>query len=113
MKDPYTNEEFEPRRSNQRFANAKNRQDYHNANAKRLRKVNAPFDKPMSQNRKILDKLMEGKDKLKESQEFLRGTGFDPSTFHKVARINGQTGYVIYNYTLIYSESYVTILRNN
>ena len=40
--DPYTGEEFEPMRSNQRFANRKNQIAYNNAKASKLRSVKAP-----------------------------------------------------------------------
>jgi hypothetical protein len=113
MKDLFTKEEFEPKRSNQKFANAKNRQDYHNTKANKLRKAKAFMDKPVSQNFKILDELMEGKATLEESQDFLRGKGYNRKIYHRTVRINGQTGYLIYNYILIYTDSNVTIIRNN
>lgn len=111
--DPHTNEEFVPKRSNHKFANAKNRQDYHNAKAKKLRKEKAAFDKPMHQNYKIIDELMANKNKIMESKEFLRGKGFNQNAYHHMVQIEGKTGYALYNFILIYSETHVTILRNN
>jgi hypothetical protein len=37
MKDPFTNEEFNPKRNNQKFANSKNRIKFHNTRANQLR----------------------------------------------------------------------------
>lgn len=58
-KDPLTGEEFQPKRSNQKFSNMENRIKYHNDKANQLRKKNALIDKPLRLNQKILDKLME------------------------------------------------------
>lgn len=113
MKDLHTNEEFEPKRANQKFVNSKNRQDYHNAKANKLRKEKAFIDKPMSQNFKIVSELMKNKDELTESQDYLRGKGYNSKIYHSTVRINGETGYAIYNYILIYTNSNVTIIRNN
>ncbi|GGE44414.1 hypothetical protein [Psychroflexus planctonicus] len=113
MKDPFTNEEFEPKRKNQRFANSKNRIDYHNMKANKLRREKASVDKPLNTNFKILNDIMKGKKKAEFHKEFLRGKGYDFKIYTGLCEVETNRGYCIYNFILTYTESYVKIIRNN
>ncbi|MBR9847300.1 MAG: hypothetical protein GYB35_14895 [Algicola sp.] len=113
MRDPLTNEEFEPKRSNQRFARPQNRIKYYNLKANLERKENAFFDKPLKKNLKVLNELMEGKTDEVFHKEFLKGKGYDFNFYHATCRIKNTTGYCIYNYVLIFNNNEVNILRNN
>lgn len=73
--DPYTGQEFEKRRANQRFANTKNKNAYHNENARKERNKISTVQKALMTNRKILDKLLGKNIEISVSQEFLRGAG--------------------------------------
>lgn len=113
MKDPFTNEEFEPKRKNQRFATSKNRIRYHNEKANKLRQEKASVDKPLSTNFKILKDIMEGKKNHTVHKEFLRGRGYDFKVYNGLCDVKNDKGYCVYNYILIFTESNVKILRNN
>lgn len=113
MKDPLTGEEFEPKRSNQRFACAENRIKYHNDKANRFRKTTEFVNKPLRLNRKILDYLMEGKDKETFHYEFLKGAGYVFNVFNGTCIIENKTGYYLYNYILIFEKPYVHVYREN
>ncbi len=113
MKDPLTNEEFEPKRVNQRFENPKNRIKYHNTKANQLRKEKAFVDKPLNNNLKILTNIMLDKDDQKFHEEFLRGKGYDFQVYNSTCKVKNNTGYCVYNYVLIFNKPYVNILRNN
>ncbi|WP_417371221.1 hypothetical protein [Gelidibacter japonicus] len=112
-KDPYTGEKFLPKRSNQRFANPKNRKKYHNDKANRLRKTTEFVNKPLRLNRKILDYLMEGMVKKTFHQEFLRGSGYDFDIFNGTCIVNNETGFCLYNYILIFEKPNVHVYREN
>jgi len=75
--DPYTGEEFEPMRSNQRFANRKNQIAYNNAKASKLRSVKAPRLKALNENYKVLLKILKKRNNRIVSKDFLLGAGFD------------------------------------
>ncbi|GAA4281970.1 hypothetical protein [Gaetbulibacter aestuarii] len=113
MIDPHTGEEFEQKRSNQRFATPQNRKDFHNAQAKKLREEMKPIQQPLNTNYKILRDLMKGKIQLTESKEFMRGRGYDITVIYSLINVNGKTGYAINEFNLFYNDDYVTIIRSN
>ena len=113
MKDPLTQEEFVPKRCNQRFANSQNRIKYYNNKANQERIENAFIDKPMKKNLKILKELMEGKTNEFFHIEYLRGKGYDFNFYHATCKAKNSTGYCLYNYILIFEKPYVHVLRND
>lgn len=112
MKDPLTNEEFKPKRSNQRFSCNQNRIKYHNYKANQLRKENAHVDKPLKRNKKTLDELMQGKPEGCFHEEFLRGAKYDFNFYTSICKVKNGTGYCLYNYILIFEKPYVHVIRN-
>ena len=113
MKDPLTKEEFEPKRSNQRFASPQNRIKYYNNKANQERKENAFIDKPLKTNLKILKELMEGQTRCSFHEQFLRGKGYDVRYYHRTCKVKNDTGYCLYNFILIFNKPNVHVLRNN
>ena len=104
-RDPYTGEWFTPKRSNQKFENAKNKNDYHNEKTRELRERLKWRDKPLKDNLKILDKLMEGEDKVLVHNQFLEGLGFDFTVYNGIEKYEGVHHPVVYNYLIIRNES--------
>ena len=113
MRDPFTNEEFTPKRNNQKFANSKNRIKFHNTRANQLRVEKAFIDIPLNKNLKILNGIMADKEDETYHREFLRGKGFNFEIFNSTCKTEGTTGYCIYNFIIIYNSSNVKITRNN
>ncbi len=111
--DPLTGEEFEPKRSNQRFACPENRIKYHNDNANRKRKKREFINKPLRKNGKILDYWMKGKDKATFHYEFLRGAGYDFYVYNSTCVVENKTGYCLYDYILTFEKPYVHVYREN
>ena len=68
--DLLTNEEFIPKRINQRFANSENRIKYYNNKANELRHYLSYINKPLNQNFKIISQLMENKTEAIFHKEF-------------------------------------------
>jgi hypothetical protein len=113
MRDPFTNEEFNPKRNNQKFANSKNRIKFHNTRANQLRVEKAFIDRPLNNNLKILNDIMADKEDETFHKEFLRGKGFNFEIFNSTCKTEGTTGYCIYNFIIIYNSSNVKIIRSN
>lgn len=104
--DPFTGEEFVPKRSNQKFANAKNKNDYHNRKSRKLRKRCSPIDKRIKKNLQILESLLNGKKETgRVSKEFLRGTGFDFDGFNATHEHKGVFYASVYNCILVKIDS--------
>lgn len=112
-KDPLTGEEFEPRRSNQRFARPENRIKYYNNKAKARRQKNAYIDKILKHNQEVLDELMEGKDEATFHEQFLKGAKFNPNVCTGITRIGSDMVSVLYNYLINYKNPEIHVLRND
>lgn len=91
MKDHFTTEEFEPKRSNQRFANSKNRINYHNKIARKIRKEKAFIDKPLNTNFKILNDIMNDKENGSFHKEFLRNKGYNFKVYNSTCKADNET----------------------
>jgi len=72
----YSGEEFSPKRSNQKFASAQNRINYHNSKMCTLRKSRSFVDTKLHRNYRILNELMDGKENLSFHKQFLLGKGY-------------------------------------
>jgi len=104
MQDPLTKNEFNPRRSNQKFENARNRSTFHNQLAAVLRKRKDFVDKHLRINFRILHTLMPPFKELKEQifhKQYLLGMGFNFGVHTHIQEIGGKGRYAIYNYVII------------
>ena len=105
MKDLLTGEEFEPKRSTQKFACSENRIKYNNMRANELRTEKSIIDKPLSNNLNILNKLMMGKNEAIFYNQYLLGKEYDFKVFNCVKEYNGTRGYGIYQYIMLHLEN--------
>ena len=96
-RDPLTKEEFEPKRTNQRFANPENRINYHNEIAREKRKLTSKVNYTLTRNWNIILKQLDGKRKVMRSYEFMLGAGFDFDYFQRQYHINDSVFCRIYN----------------
>jgi len=100
LKCPHSGELFYPERRNQVFANDKNRRDYHNEIARKLRLIKSPIDKKLEKNFKILSELLlKGETKVIKKQDLLI-KGFDPKYFTHWHNYEGKKGGCVYNFML-------------
>jgi hypothetical protein len=74
--DPYTGETFVPKRTNQKFASAQNRFDFHNERAREEREADADIYKQLRKNIKIVRKLIGNENKATVYKETLEALGF-------------------------------------
>jgi len=97
--DPFTSEEFTPKRHNQRFACRANQIAYNNMLAREKRELLREPNTKLNTNRTVLKKLFE-KGEIKVSREFLRGAGFN---FHYFTQntADGNGNYMaVYDYCI-------------
>ena len=97
--DPYTQEEFFPKRSNQIFATPQNKMMFHNERAKEYRDETKEFRNCYDRCYKILRLLLEGKSPVRVHHEYLEGMGFDYvgiTAYHET-----KEGFVFYVYDIV------------
>ena len=75
--DPFTGEEFQPKRENQLFANRKNQISFNNRKAKANREHKAAVNTPLDTNHKVMQKVLQNQIRVQRSKEFLLGAGLD------------------------------------
>ena len=109
--DPFTNEEFTPSRSNQKFACRKNRVDYHNNIARQKRMITRDVDYAMNSNWNILLRQLGGKQSVQRSKEFMLGAGFNFKYYQCAFRNKLGIVHVIYNCGFTLKEDSVTIYK--
>jgi len=72
----YSGEDFSPKRSNQKFASAQNRINYHNSKMCSIRKSRSFVDTKLHRNYRILTELMDGKASLSFHKQYMLGKGY-------------------------------------
>ncbi len=110
--DPFTGEEFIPKKISQRFANKENRIKFNNDKAKKIRIEQAPIINPLKLNYRIIKELIGSKMEIILNKEFLRGKGFDFTVNSGIERYNQKIYPLIFTYLVIndFSENNVKIL---
>ncbi|MEI8129566.1 MAG: hypothetical protein WCG95_08135 [bacterium] len=110
---PYSGENFNPKRRNQIFSSAKNRQNYHNDRAAELRVIKAPIAKAIDRNLQILTQLV-GKDAKKIiKSDLLASLGFNHNVFTHLEMYEGKNCRGIFHFIIPPSNSidYITIIN--
>ncbi len=98
MIDPLTGEEFEPKRTNQKFASQENRIRFNNSKAKKLRDSMNFVKGPLQQNLRILNELLEGIKEAIIHIEFLKGKGFHFGVCTHIQKFGENNLKMIYQY---------------
>lgn len=99
--DPYTGEEFTPKRHNQKFASRANQVAYNNTKARLVRTSIAKVNNALNNNRKVLERILGEKESVTVSSDFLLGAGFNFQYFSQSVRYQSQACQMVYNYLLI------------
>ena len=97
--DPYTEEAFFPKRSNQVFATPQNKMRYHNEKAKEYRDETKGFRNGLDRNYRMICVLLDGKFFARVHVEYLFGMGFDFGTLSAEKQTNDD--YYIYVYDIV------------
>ena len=106
-KDPYTQEEFWPKRSNQIYAKPQNQIDNNNYKAGQINKEKRPTQHILNSNYKILKRILGTQKSVVVTEEFLHGAQFDFRYFTATRRSEAGKGetYYIFDYALIKIEN--------
>ena len=99
--DLLTQEEFVPRRINQKFAKAENRIKYYNDKANDFRHSIAYLSKPLLKNIKILNELMFGKKEEVFHRQYLLGKGFALEIYTHIVQSKNNNQLAIHKYVII------------
>lgn len=110
--DPYSGEEFMPKRISQRFANRENRIKFNNEKAKQIRIEQSTVFNPLKLNIKIIKELMGTKSEIVVHKEFMKGKGFDFTMSTGSDRLDGKIYPLNFNYLIIndYDETKIKIM---
>ena len=98
--DPYSGEGFIPKRYNQKFANRSNQIAFNNHKAREIREKKKPIDSVLEINRKVLLKVLNGKESEIKSREYLLGCGFNFNFFNRSFNKDGVMYQSVYDYAL-------------
>lgn len=100
-KDLLTGEMFVPTRINQKFARPENRIIYYNNKANEMRHKKAFVNKPLHQNLRILEDIMQSKKEGKFHKQFLLGKGFNFGVHTHITEYQGKDRYAMYSFVII------------
>ena len=81
-KDPFTGEEFIPKRKNQKFANQLNKTNYNNELARQEREIRKEVDSAIIKNYRILKTILEDEDQKEMTKLDLISEGFNFQFFN-------------------------------
>lgn len=105
IKDPLSGILFVPKRPNQIFACRENQIKYNNLKSKKLREKTAFVNKPLQNNFKILEELLNNKKESTFHKQFLLGKGFSFEVNTGIDTIGEINGFAIYNYVVFIVNS--------
>jgi len=111
MIDPFSLQEFQPHRSNQRFSCPKNRVSYHNEKAKKIRHSKSFIDAKTHKNFCILSEIMDGYDEREFHRQFLLGKGFTFGVVTHFDLIDDVSRPCFYEFTMIANGDNVVFKR--
>ncbi len=111
-RDLRTNEEFYSTRINQKFANAQNRIKYHNDKANKFRQSIAFISKPLQNNIRILNELMNDSNERVFHKEYLLGKGYSVNIYSHIFLYQNKHHFAIHHFLVIpISDVEIKILK--
>ena len=111
MKCFYNNESFIPTRTNQKFANAKNRIRFHNEKRKEVMQARALIDTKLHKNYNILLELMDDYNNRDFHIEFLRGKGYSFGVLTHYQKFQNENHPALYDFLMIRKDGMLNIIR--
>ena len=113
--DPYTQEEFSPKRSNQIFATPQNKMMFHNERAKEYRDETKKVRSRLDRNNKLFEALLGDNKKARFHVEYLKGKGADLKAVTRFFQIRDEIVYRVFDFSFRYDQkdkNYVIITRS-
>lgn len=99
-KDPYSGEEFYPKRYNQKFATRENQIAFNNIIAREKRQQKNGTDRILDKNREVLKRILAKYSSIIKSKDYLLGAGFNFNYFSCIRDVDEQTVFAIYEFTI-------------
>ena len=96
IKDLLTGDLFIPKRSNQLYVNRTNQIRMNNLRAKTKRTIKAVIDKPLDVNRTVLLKMLEDRQEIIRSEQFLLGAGFNFNFYTHSSVLDKEKDIILY-----------------
>jgi hypothetical protein len=110
--DPFTKEEFIPKKISQKYACPSNRIKHNNLKASKLRQERAFLDKPVNKNQLIIREIYVEDGKNIFHKMWLKGKGLRLDATNRVQFYKGKHEYCVYNYMLInIGTDYIKIIK--
>jgi hypothetical protein len=105
--DPFSGEEFIPKRRNQKFATQENKVAFNNDKAAKIREERAQINNVIKRNHEILKLLLNNEKEKTVDLKTLDDLSFKFNYYLKLERINHKSHFSIYdiNYTLLNNEN--------
>ena len=113
--DPYTQEKYFPKRSNQIFATPQNKMMFHNERAKEYRDETKKVRSRLDRNNKLFEALLGDNKKARFHVEYLKGKGVDLKAVTRVFQIRDEIVYRVFDFSFRYDQkdkNYVIITRS-
>lgn len=98
--DPFTGNNFTPKRSNQLFETRENQIAFNNEKAKEKRNKKKKVDRTLDTNRNILISILAGKKEVSISKDYLMGAGFNFSYFSQSVKQENIHYQLVYEFGL-------------
>ncbi len=110
---PYSGEKFHPKRRNQIFSSTKNRQNYHNEKAAKLRGIKAPIYKAIDRNLLILTQLVGDEAMMTIKSDLLGELGFNHNVFTHIEKYEGKNSRGIFHFIIPPSPNseFITVIN--
>lgn len=96
--DPYSGEEFYPKRNNQKFSCRENQIAFNNERARKARNEHSLIDNQIRNNYQILADILSHSDLVIKTKEFLLAKGYNFSFMNNYRSHNDKSYYGVYNY---------------
>ena len=106
----HSGEEFSPTRSNQKFASAQNRINYHNSKMCTVRKSRSFVDSKLHKNYRILNELMDGNTNKSFHKQFMLGKGYSFDVLTHFEDEEGKNYKAVYEY-LVFEQGETVDLK--
>lgn len=119
--DPYTGEEFVPKRKNQIFANNANKTAFNNEKASKIRKERAPFINDINRNYDILKLILNNEQEKTVNSSTLNDLNFKYNCYLKLLPFEVKKIFIIYDIeftsykkeNITYTKIYKSCQTNN
>ena len=111
IKDPFSGEEFIPKKITQRFKTPSNQIKFNNQLQSRRRQFLGMILKPLNRTHRILTKALGESSSVRLHKEWLKGAGADMTLFTHIEKMDNVNFKAIFNIAISVKEEYYIIQK--